>query len=245
MLLLRLAVHPGNRTARKDVVELQQQHRLPRTLQFFVRVRDPVPHGCGRGPVLGLPQEVLVAPIALFRAQLRGEHPAVQLEVELSRPDGSIRILGLRLREERFGRVDVHSWRSFERGEPVGCGDHLAGRPSPAVAPAERYERHGRAALLREVLFSVREFGTAQLRHVRVRGRKVGEYPRAVDAFPPEGVVRHPVHLVPADLLGEEPALPRRGDDLRQRGGVSERVGQPRLPALNTELGRGRNVCRR
>ena len=46
-------------------------------------------------------------------------------------------------------------------------------------------------------------------------------------------------------LLREEPPGARRRGDLRQRGGVAERVGQPDLERLDAELLARRSACRR
>ena len=115
-------------------------------------------------------------------------------------------------------------------------GDHFARRPPAAVAPAERHKRHRGAALLAEVALSVRKLGTRKFTDVGVSRRKMCEDARAVNALPPEGVVGHAVDLVPRDFLRQEPARTRRRDDLRKRARVPERVGHPRLFALDTEL---------
>ncbi|MDQ0822622.1 hypothetical protein QFZ69_003501 [Arthrobacter sp. V1I7] len=64
----------------------------------------------------------------------------------------------------------------------------------------------------------------------------MGEQPGAVDALPVEGVVGHPVDLVPGDLLGQEPFAAGGLDDLREGCRVAERVRKPRFQALHAEL---------
>src|SRR3954462_6686646 len=61
---------------------------------------------------------------------------------------------------------------------------------------------------------------------VRVRGREVHEDAGAVDAGPPEAVVRHAVHLVPGELLGEEPARSRQAGERGGGGGVPQMAGR-------------------
>ena len=48
--------------------------------------------------------------------------------------------------------------------------------------------------------------------------------------------MRHGVGLVPGELLGQHVLRSRGLDDLRQRGGVAERVGQPDLLGLDPEV---------
>jgi hypothetical protein len=43
------------------------------------------------------------------------------------------------------------------------------------------------------------------------------------------------VHLVPVELLGDEPPHPGLGEDLGEAGREAERVGQPHLTALVPE----------
>ncbi|KXK10557.1 MAG: hypothetical protein UZ18_ATM001002446, partial [Armatimonadetes bacterium OLB18] len=59
---------------------------------------------------------------------------------------------------------------------------------------------------------------------------------RAVDALPPEGVVRELVELVPTDLLRQEVLDAELNEDLRQRGGVSEHVGKPHIDRRDSQL---------
>ena len=56
----------------------------------------------------------------------------------------------------------------------------------------------------------------------------------AVDALPPEGVVRHHVRLVPRDLLGEEPARARRGARSAAARPSSRTSRAARPPAVST-----------
>ena len=222
-------------------MELQQQHGLPRALERLARVdvgRGAAARADGgrRRPQLGLAQQGLVAAVALLGSQLRGEDAAVQLEVHLAAPHGRLRVLGLGILEELPGGADRDPRRPLEVRGAVRGLDHLAGRPAAAVAPAEGNERGRGATLLREVALGVRELFARQLADVGVDGREVREDARAVDALPPEGVVRHGVDLVPRDLLRQEPARPGGRDDLRQGARVAERVGHPGLLALDPEL---------
>ena len=64
----------------------------------------------------------------------------------------------------------------------------------------------------------------------------MGEDAAAVDALPPERVVREAVDLAPRHLLGQEPGDPGLAQDLRQRGAVAEHVWQPQVGGLPAEL---------
>ena len=87
VVALRFGMHPGDRGAGQDVVELLEQHRLPGSPQLGVRVRGPGPHRRGCCPQLGLPQQVLTAPVALLGPGLGGVGAPVELQVQLARPD--------------------------------------------------------------------------------------------------------------------------------------------------------------
>ena len=128
------------------------------------------------------------------------------------------------------------------RGEPSRSRNRSArasisrvGPPPPSPWPNGTSEDEA-AALVGEVARRVRQLRPGQLAVVGVDGREVREDPRAVDAFPVEGVMRELVRLVPRDLLREEPPRARQRDELRQGGGVPERVGQPDLLGLDAEL---------
>ena len=87
---LGVGVHPGDRRARDDVVELLGQHLAPEVVE---RRADRAPTG-GRRPQLGLAQQPLAAAVAELRAQLAGERAAVGLEVQLAAPHRHRRAAG-------------------------------------------------------------------------------------------------------------------------------------------------------
>ncbi len=220
-------------------MELVQQHRLPDALQVLVRVGVRVarhPYGGGGGPQLGLAQQGLAVPVALLGLGLRGVRTAVQLQVQLARPHRRVRVLRVRLLEERLGLLDLDPRRALQIAQPGGAGQHLAGGAATAVAPPEGCERPRTPALLPVVAGGVRHLLAAEVGVVGVDGREVGEDTGAVDALPPEGVVREPVDLAPGDLLRQEP---RRAGQLHELGHgrrVAEGVRQPHLLRLDAEL---------
>ena len=159
---------------------------------------------------------------------------------------GALGVLGLAPR----GRTP-RACRSRTRGEPSRSAVRWAaaiisrvGPPPPSPQPNGTSEHRG-AALLAEVALGVGQLGAAELRVVGVDRREVGEDPGAVDALPPEGVVRHPVRLVPGDLLGQEPA--RAGARARsaagRRSSRTSRAARP--PRTRRRTRRGRTACPR
>ena len=213
-----------------------------------VRVVGAGPHGGRRGPQLGLAQQVFAAPVALLGLGLGGVGGAVQLQVQLARPTPA-----------RPGTRPARPWRRTRRAAPTrtvgpsprgpragaarrssrGSGRHRRRRSRTAPASA----CHGLvSAKLRDAACAISSPDSDAV--VGVDGREVGEDPGAVDALPPEGVVRELVGLVPRDLLGEEPARARQLDDLRQRRRRSRRCRAARPPRSRRRTRRGRSACR-
>ena len=143
VLRLRLAVHPGDRRARQDVVELVQQHRLPQPVELLVRIgvaRD-VQRG-RRRPQLGLAQRVFAAPVALLGAGLGGVGGAVQLQVELAGPHGGVRVLGARGLAKKSSGCSTTTFAEPSRSASRRARSmHLAGGAATAVAVPERRQR--------------------------------------------------------------------------------------------------------
>ena len=232
----RILMDPGDRAAGQDVVELLQQHQVPKPLDFRRRVFGAAAHRGGGGPELGFAEQVLAAPIALFGVRLRGVGASVQLQIHLAQPHRWGRVVGLGLLEEtlRTGHPDRRG--SLKVCGAPGCGDHFPGWSAAAVAPAERHQGNVAAPLLPVIALRVRQLAAVQLGVVGVHRREVGEQPGTVDAFPEEGVVRHHVLLIPGNLLGQEPVDPGRRHDLRQGPGVTEGIRQPGLFRVHAEL---------
>ena len=160
VLALGLPVHPRDRRAGQDVVELLQQHGLPAVAQRLGRVVGARPDGRGGGPQLGLAQQVLAAPVAALRARLRGVGAAVVLQVQLARPHRRVRVLGGRGGEELRRTGEAHGaasppgracgarrpaspgWarrrRRPSRTAPATCWPAPSPRTAAAHAPAPR-----------------------------------------------------------------------------------------------------------
>ena len=96
----------------------------------------------GRGPELGVVQRGLRGPVALLHRRLRGEHAAVELEVQLAGPDGRLGELPLDRGEERGRGLDRHPRRALEVGGAPGA------RPSSPASGRRRRRRSrtGRAS---------------------------------------------------------------------------------------------------
>ena len=217
-------------------MELLQQHRAPDLLELVVGVGRAVPHRSGGGPQLGLPQQVLAAAVALLGARLGGVGAAVVFEVELADPGGRVGVLVAGGGEERFWVGQHHARRPLEVRGAVRGRDHLAGGSPATVAVPERDQRGVGPALLGELVGGPRELGRRQVGVVGVDGREVGEHPAAVDPFPPEGVVRDAVGVVPGQLLCEEVLAAGQARHLRECAGVPEGVGKPDVGGLYAQL---------
>jgi hypothetical protein len=151
----RLAVYPGDRAARQDVVELHQQRLQPDLVELGVRVGEAGPQRRRGRPQLRLAEQVLGAAVALLHRRLAGVGAAVVLEVQLAAPHRRVRVLGLGVGEELRRRPDGDPRRAVEIGHPPGPFEHLPGRPAAAVAVPERQQRMARAAVLGEVRHTV------------------------------------------------------------------------------------------
>ena len=233
---LGVAVHPGDRGARQDVVELVQQRVLPQLLELVVGVLEPAADRGQGGQELGLVQQMLAAPVALLGPGLGGEGAAVQLQVQLAVPHRRVRVLLAGPLEELLRGAELDLRGALEVGRAATGGHHLAGGTTTAVAPAEQVDADAGAALLLEVALEVGQLLTGEHAVVGVGRREVGEHAGAVDALPAEGVVGEGVDLVPGDLLGQEELVTGQRRDLRQCGGVAEGVRQPGLPGLHPEV---------
>ena len=160
----------------------------------------------------------------------------MQLQVELARPHRSVRVFRLCGPEERVGISYDDAGRSFEVPQPPSPFQHLAGWATPTVAVSEGQQGSGPATLVGKVSNGVRQLLPGQRRVVGVSGREMREDPRAIEAFPPKGVVRKSVRLVPGDLLGQEPPHPGQVCQLREGSRIPERVGQPDARAVVAEF---------
>ena len=217
-------------------MELVQEHRAPEPLEIVVRVvEQPEDGGVGR-PELGLTEQVLAAAVARLRPCLAGVRAAMELQVQLARPDGTVGVLGLCSGEEVAGGLDGHAGRAGEVLRADRPREHLARRAAASVAPPERHQGSRRPPLLREVRHRVGELRAGQLAVVGIHRREVREDPGAVDPLPVEGVVGKPVGGAPRELLSEEPPRAGEAHELRESRGVPERVGQPHLLGLQAEL---------
>ena len=218
-------------------MELLQQHEPPQPLELRCRVAVTGTHRRRGAPQFRFPEQVLAAPVPQLGPGLAGVGAPVQFEVQLPHPDRRGLVFRLGAGKEGSGSAGLHPRGTLEvRGAPGGR-QHLPRGAAAAVAVAERKQGDGSPAVVPVVPFRMGQFPAAELGAVAVHRREVGEQPGAVDALPVEGVVRHPVDLVPGDLLGQEPLAARGLHDLRQRRRVPEGVGEPCFLAVDAELG--------
>ena len=219
-------------------MELLGEHLAPRLVEL-VGIDVGAAGRRRRRPQLGFAQQPLAPAVAELRAQLAGQRPPMGLEVQLAVPHRHgrpRRRLGLDVLEEARRRAELDVGQRIEVGEPGGAGEHLARRPAAAVAIAVGDQRDVAPGVLGEALHRLAELARGDLGAVGVDRWEVREHTAAVDALPPERLVREPVGLVPRQLLGDEPAHPPGGEDLRQASRVAEDVGDPHLRARHTEV---------
>ena len=137
--LLGIGVHPGDRRAGQDVMELLGEHLLPRLVEL-ARVGVGAAQRGGGGPQFRLAQQPLTPPVAELGPQLAGERSPMGLEVQLATPHrdwGPAGSLGLDVFEEPRRGAELDAWQRVEVGETGSPRQHLAGRTAPAVSIAE------------------------------------------------------------------------------------------------------------
>ena len=218
-------------------MELVQTDQFPRRIERLVRIGvigDLRSHG--RQELRVVQQELALA-VVTFGAGLAGQRAAMQFQVELTVPDRQILRLGLDTLEELPHRARPHARTARHVGHQGGVVQHLAGRPAAAIAMAVGRYEFAVCLLLVEVAPGAQHLlrrhhavvgrAVRQMADFVRRGHEVGQHPCAVDALPPEQLVGQAVILVPADLRRDEPVQAGLSDQLRQRAGEAERVGQP------------------
>ncbi len=90
--------------------------------------------------------------------------------------------------------------------------------------------------MLGETSLAMKELPDREFTVVGVGGWAVREDARAVDALPPERVVREGVEFVPAEFLGEEAVDVGGSEDLGKVARVSERVREPAVDRLDAVM---------
>ena len=162
-----------------------------------------------RRPQLGLDEQALAPTVAELGAELAGQRAAVGLEVELAAPHGHRRpgadLAPRRASKNSSGVPTATVTRaSVDDSRRARSSISRVGPPPPSPWPNGISDTAAPAVVL-EVAGRVGDLGRGDLGVVGVDRREVGEHPRAVEALPPERVVREPVLLVPRELLGDEP----------------------------------------
>ena len=165
-LVLGLLVDLTDAGAGKDVVELVAEHHAPVLLE---RRRDRRAeqrrHARQR---LGRDQGALGPPMQVFRAALRGQRAAVELEIHLADPDRQVGIV-LHLAVDLaipLGDVDRPERRHDRKiGELALALEHLRGRPAAAVAIAEGEQALGIDRACRDSSARSRRWRARRSRH--------------------------------------------------------------------------------
>jgi len=195
---LGLAMHPGDRAAGQNVMELEGERLLPQFVQLCCRVgvAGAAPCGCQRPP-LHLSQQGLASAIACLGFGLGRVGGPVHLQVQLTHPAWRIRQLGQRLGEELGGRADRHPGDRLTIGGDARPGHHLAGGTASTVAVTKGHQRGVGHRPFCERAGGGHQLTWVDLSVVGVDGRKVGGQRCAVQPLPQEGVMREGVGAVP------------------------------------------------
>src|SRR5699024_1284977 len=131
-------MHPGDRAAGEDVVELEQQRSLPQRVDLGLIDRAETTGGDECPYKLEGAQRVLEAAVALLHLELRGEDPAVELEIELATVHRrGVRVLLPRRVEEPVGLAHLEARGTLEIAAPTSTLDHVGRRAAAPVAVAE------------------------------------------------------------------------------------------------------------
>ena len=199
-----LVVHTLDRRAGQDVVELVEQHLAPDRGQPRCRVGHA---GEGRGEhggPLQLAQRQLHLPVVPLVARLGRQRALVALQVQLARPGGEARRIGLPALEECGGPFLLHraeACQILDARQPLQV---LLAGAAAAIADAEDHQRMARNAVVLVVLLDLAHRARRGRAVVGLLGQHVRQHLCAVDALPVEGVVREGVDQAPGELLRRE-----------------------------------------
>ena len=236
----RVRVDRADAAAGQDVVKLVQAEQFPGVAQVVAANVGAGQRPGQRGQKLGVVEEELAPAVGPFDAGLGGVGAAMVFEVQFAVPGGEAVAGGLFQAAEEVVHAPQADTR--QRGEGFHLPqvlDHRAGGAAAAVAVAVDEEQRRRRAR-RPGVFGLELAPRAEhlgggpvavvgaAVRAAVGGRaEVGQYPRAVQSLPPEGVVGEAVVLVPAQLGGVEVLQPGLAEQLGQAPGVAEGVRQP------------------
>ncbi len=239
-------------------MELQREHLSPDLTELVLRVGNAVTLS-QRQPQLDLAQQNFQLAVVALVARLRGVRATMVFKVQLARPLRQILASGnalFQILEEVQRESLAHGGAAGHRAlHAAGVFDHPVGASAAAVAVAVGHDVMVVQPLLLETLpaaldlvrFEHGVIGGEEgqivvalivvLAAVFAGGRKVGEHLASVDALPREGIIRRAVEFRPGQLAGHEVVDAALFQNLRQRGGIAEHVGQPQDAAAAAELG--------
>ena len=223
----------GDGGAGDDVMKLIEQERFPCAVEFRRGVLSIRKH---RAEEFGFGESLFAFPVSAFCAGLCGERAAVQLQIELAVPGREFRAVRFEKIKEAVGAVEFEMRNAFEILHAFSAFDEFRIRSAATVADAEEGEKVEDAVAFAAVV--LRTDHSLGLKHgaVGVFGRKMGEHGGTVDSMPEEALVRETVELVPCDFCGEEAVASGFPENLRERGGVAEGVGQPEIADVDAEF---------
>ena len=232
----RFFVHPLDRRPRQNIVELVQHHFHPAIGEGFV-IKIKAFQGLGRRPPqFCLAQSQLALAVALLGLGLRGIRAAVRLEVQLAHVAFLRQTLLLQIGKELRRRRQLDLGQPFQVGSAAQELHVIALRAAAAIAPAKGQDERVDPVLLQAGVPAIKDRLGARL--AVVIGEDVRRNSRAVDPFPPEGVIgeRVAAAISPGNLLGSKTYHSAALEDLRQRAGITEHIRQPQHARIHAQL---------
>ena len=235
-------------------MELVGKDVLPSFRQPFLTGKGQIPafaEGVHHRKPLCFPVQKLHLPVHPLIERMAGIGTAMVFQIQLPVP-GIYKLVGIfhRLLQlfkivPRSGGLDVRKAGNF-----VQTSAHFQHIPVYAAAPVPEAVRNQQVPV--HVLFAVSVpdaldgFGqkpsvigikpAARLAVRFRRGNEMGQHFAAVDPLPVEGIVGHPVILVPADLGGHKHVDAGFFQDLGQGPGIAEHVRKPQIVYVLSEL---------
>ena len=233
-------------------MELVEEDALPALVDDLLRIGFTVEQAIHFAEQLHvLIQEFTLAVVALVE-RVGGVGAAVELQIELTHPFGQLGIV--------FGAF-FHAVQKVARELDLGVRHAGEALLQPAMGLNMFLHRTAAAVAVTEgdddfvvqvlLLIAVpRALDIIRFEHRRVGGVRPGRFALAVtlrrekvredlggiNAAPQEGVAGQHIVFVPADLGGDKLIHAALAQDLRQRGGIAEHVGQPEHLAVNAEF---------
>ena len=214
-----------NRGAGEDVVELVDQEQVPCLQQVAAENVFLRQTGNRRGHFGARQQEFAAAVVLLDKAEAC-IGAAVVFKIHFVVPDGQLVVNGFRGMEEFVRMAHAGCGEPRNLRKTPGVFKHAVGCAAAAVAVAEHIHDG-----IRHAFFRVPIPDAGQMRGVVfaavTAALQIAEHFAAVCAAPAENGVGEAVRVVAVDFVRDEIFHAAAPDDLRERPGKAEAVGQP------------------